>query len=218
MIPINGALGGWGNPVDQDGRVSLHKEKGKTGDRMAADFALFPPCPPCYCLGNFFHLSHCSTVPSTKRFERQGNKWGTLSLTIISCSSHFSLEGEAKTVPWGDSNSWTVACCNGLTTVTSSAASQPAAQLGRRTSAGRRSLPGRRNRPSLTGLRTALEAILKMWSLISLCLVMRSPQNPQHSAWSPYYRSRSDLTILCFNDRCLLSLQNQQSADGESNT
>ena len=70
-------------------------------DCMAADFALFPPRLSCHCLGNFLHLPHCNSVPAPKRFKCKGDEGDTLSLTVISCSSHFPLDGEAKTVPWG---------------------------------------------------------------------------------------------------------------------
>ena len=97
----------------------------------------------------------------------------------------FLSKAKLRPCPGVTAASATVACCRGLTTVISRAASQPADQLGSKTSARRRSLPGRRKRPSFCGLSTAPEAILKIWSRRSLCLAMRSPQNPQQRAWSP---------------------------------
>ena len=36
---------------------------------MAADFAFVSPSLSRHGLGNLFHLSHCHTVPASKRFE-----------------------------------------------------------------------------------------------------------------------------------------------------
>ena len=79
----------------------------------------------------------------------------------------------------------TVAFWSGFITVTSSAASRPSAQLGMKISAGLLSTPGKMKRPSFTGFRTALAAMLWTWSRIALCLVILSPHCPQHKAWSP---------------------------------
>ena len=57
MNPINGALGGRGDPVDQNCGVPLHQEQREARDVVAAAFALISPSLPRQGLGNLFHLS-----------------------------------------------------------------------------------------------------------------------------------------------------------------
>ena len=170
MNPINGALGGRGDLVDQNCGVPLHQEQREARDSVAAAFALISPAVLC-------------------QPPRDSKARGMKLMPCLSQSSAapliFLSKAKLRPCPGVTAASATVACCRGLTTVISRAASQPADQLGSKTSAGRRSLPGRRKRPSFCGLSTAPEAILKIWSRRSLCLAMRSPQNPQQRAWSP---------------------------------
>ena len=94
MNPISGALGSRGDPVDpfsgvdQDGRVPLHEEQGEAGDCVAANLTLILTSLSCQSLGNLLHLPHCNPVPAPKRFKCKGDERDTLSLTVISCSSH----------------------------------------------------------------------------------------------------------------------------------
>ena len=69
---------------------------------MTAAFALVSPSLPCQCLGNLLHLLHCCSVPASERFESKRDEIDTLSLTVISCSSHFPVKGKAETVSGGD--------------------------------------------------------------------------------------------------------------------
>ena len=70
---------------------------------------------------------------------------------IPSAPLSFLLWAKVKACPGVVAAPATVAAWSGLTTVTSRAASLPAAQWGTSTSAGRRSAPGMRNLPSLVG-------------------------------------------------------------------
>ena len=68
MDPVNGALGGGGDPVDQDRGVPLHQEQREAGDCVAANLALIPPSLSCHCLGNFLQAvpwRDCSFVNSS---------------------------------------------------------------------------------------------------------------------------------------------------------
>ena len=97
----------------------------------------------------------------------------------------FLSKAKSRLWPGVVAASTTVACCSGLMTITSRAASLPSAQFGRKISAGLLSFPGKMKRPSFTGFSTAAAAIWCTWSRIELCLVILSPQCPQQRAWSP---------------------------------
>ena len=102
MNPINGALGGRGDPVDQNCGVPLHQEQREARDVVAAAFALISPSLPRQGLGNLFHLLYCCPVPAPKGFESQGDEIDALSLAVVCCSSHFPVEGKVETVSGGD--------------------------------------------------------------------------------------------------------------------
>ena len=104
MNPINGALGGRGDPVDQDGGVPLHQKQREARDGVAAAFALISPSLPRQSLSNLFHLLHCCPVPAPKGFESKGDEVDALSLAVVSCSPHFPVEGKVETVSGGDSS------------------------------------------------------------------------------------------------------------------
>ena len=118
-----------------------------------------PVCLATACASFFTCFSAVLCHP-----PRDSNAKGMKATPCLSHSSAvpliFRLKAKSRLWP-GVSAAWaTVACWRGLMTVMSRAASRPSAQLGRYTSAGRLSQPGNRKRPSLTGLRTALAAML----------------------------------------------------------
>jgi len=102
MNPINWALGGRGDPVDQNCGVPLHQEQREAGDGVAAAFALISPSLPRQGLGNLFHLLCCCPVPASKGFESQGDEVDALSLAVVCCSSHFPVESIVEAVSGGD--------------------------------------------------------------------------------------------------------------------
>ena len=92
--PINGALGGRGDPVDQNGGVPLHEEQREARDGVAAAFALISTSLPGQRLRNLLHLLNRHPVPASKGFEGKRCEGDTLSLTVVSCPSHFPVKSE----------------------------------------------------------------------------------------------------------------------------
>ena len=152
---INLGRSGRGNPVDQNCCIAFHQQQGESGDSMVAAFTLIPASLSGHGLCKAFHFSDGYPVPTTKRLEGEGGEGHTLPGTFFISSS----QAKSRLKPGVVAAPSTVACCRGLMTVMSRAASRPADQLGMKTSAGLRSVPGSRNRPSLTGFKTAAAAI-----------------------------------------------------------
>ena len=120
------------------------------------------------CLANACAIFFTSCTAVLCQPPRDSKARGMKETPCLSQSSAapliFLSKAKLRPCPGVVAASTTVACCRGLTTVMSRAASRPADQLGRKTSAGRLSLPGSRKRPSLDRLMSLYSEIIEISS------------------------------------------------------
>ena len=166
-------------------RVSTLEQDTQPSPEVGDCLSLVLPNVPRKRRPQFPHLPWAEGCQPPKVSATSGRKAKPCLLHASSAPSSFPLWAWSKAKPAALAAPGIVVTFMGGVTLTSMAASLPPVQLGTRTSAGRRSLPGRRKRPSLTGPRPAATAVSKIASVGALCRLMRSPPEPQQSAWSP---------------------------------
>ena len=132
-------------------------------DSLTKHFLTVPPSSSPVCLAraeaSFFTSLDATVWNPPRDSSTTGRKTIPWPLQASADSAILALYLKLRAWPGVTADSATVPTWSGLTTVTSSAASLPAAQPGMNTSAGRLSHPGRRKRPSFTGLRAAEAAM-----------------------------------------------------------
>ena len=110
-------------------------------------------------------LTSLTAEPTIQRYEDKGRGRNTLSRTFVSCSLHFLVKHVVELMTSGDSSF--LECC-----LLEGVHGGDEEENISRTPV----ISWEKEAPLLLGVEHGAAAILWIWSLISLCLVMRSPR------------------------------------------